>query len=108
MPRLVLVPLVGLGSCSGAGSFPDRYAREFCSALFTCMDEDAVETWFNFDDVTECREEYAESIEDSAGYEGWEEGDCTYGPEAAKNCIQEVSEVTSDCACDGEMGARRK
>lgn len=104
MSRLVLIPLF-LSGCilGGGGSFPDRYSKEFCSTMFTCMDEDEVELWFDYDDVTECRDEFSESIEDSQAYEGWEEGDCTYDPEAAKSCLQEVSEMTSDNDCDGDM-----
>ncbi len=92
-----------LAGCLTGSNYPDRYADAFCTALYTCVPADDIETWTGYDDASECRADVADSVRESKVYDDWEEGKCTFDKEAAQACIDEASQVMDDPDCDGEM-----
>ena len=100
MPRFLFV-LLPLLSCSASGNnYPERYASALCGSLYECIsDPNDIEFFFGYDDEKECREEVAEDIRGDASYDGFEEGDRVYDPEAGEACLDEVAQIRDDADC---------
>ncbi len=106
MRRLALLLLASsfLAGCLNGGSYPQTYARAACASLFECVNNDEIDTWLNYDDVDDCESDVQSSIEDSADYDAWEEGDLEFNVDNADACIDEAAEIRNDSDC-GSMNA---
>jgi hypothetical protein len=104
MNHRLLAVMALTAACSTGLNYPDRYANEFCKSAYVCIGAEDVEAVTLWDNEAECAIETANIVMQDPGYEGYEEGDCTYDPAAAKACIAEVAQIRSDVDCDGDMG----
>lgn len=102
--RLCLFALLlgSLTGCVSGNNYPDSYASAYCGTIYACFEADSIEDNSDWDDISECRDEVAESIMDGSDYDSWEEGDATFDGDAAENCIDEVLEFRSDSDCSGD------
>ena len=92
-----------LGACLTGNSYPGELASTYCVSLFGCLGDETAEALTNYDDVGECVDEETVNNEDSEGYRGFLRGECTFNSEAAQECLEEITEVRSEDACDGSM-----
>ena len=96
-----LTSSVFLAGCLSGGGYPDSYASAYCGTMFACFDADSIDNVAGWDNLSDCKEEVAEDGRQTAGYDGWEEGELTFNSDAAANCIDEVEEFQVDSDCDG-------
>jgi hypothetical protein len=87
--------------CVAGGGYPESYANAYCGTMFACFDQDSIDNVVGWDNVSDCKEETADRIRETSGYDGWEEGDLAFNSDAAANCIDEVQEFRVDSDCDG-------
>jgi len=100
-PNLLLCSAAALlfAGCLTGESYPKSYAQSYCWSLFECVDNDEIDFWLGYDDVSDCREEIEDDLRDSSAYESWRQGDCGFDSEAAASCQEEVADIVNDSSC---------
>jgi len=101
----LLLPLTLLLGCAVTGdNYPKQYSAAYCASLFACVESESdIDTFLQYDDEAECRENKQSEIESQGYYDQYEEGDREFDADAAATCIKEVDEVRDDSDC-GSMG----
>jgi len=89
--------------CTTGNNYPTKYANTVCDSMFTCIDNESIETFTGYDDIDECKEKEEENYRESSIFDSFEEGDVEFNAEAADRCLNEIAEVKNDSDCDGEM-----
>ena len=98
-----LFPSFILIACTTGTNYPQKHAQTICSALFECVDEDAIDLFLSYDNIEECEASEEQIIRNSGDFDAYEEGDAEFNKEAAEQCLNEILEVRADSDCNGNM-----
>lgn len=94
-----------LFGCVTAKNYPEHFAENACKTMFTCVDNDDIDTFLQYDNEEECVADILKEGESSSVYTDWEAGDKEFNKENAESCLTEISDVQDDADCDGSMNA---
>ncbi len=101
--RSLATLLTLMTGCVVGDSYPDQYAREYCSSLYHCVDADETLTWTGWDGPDECRGETSQDLRQDPLFQYWADGSCQFDAEAASSCLDQLERVRRYTQCDGAM-----